>query len=126
MDSASAEIVRAAEERSRALVVKDEEAMDDLLTERFVYTNAAGQLVDKPDYLGFYVRNPSLLWEAQDLDDVDVRAYTNCAVLTARVHDVGSASGERFDRVYRSTFVYVREGNRWRCAAGQTTEAATP
>ncbi len=100
--------------------------MDHLLTDRFVYTNASGLLVHKPDYLRFYVRNPELCWEGQDLDDVGVEVYGECAVLTARVHDVGTSGGERFDRFYRSTFVYVREGSPWRCAAGQTTEAPAP
>ena len=126
MDAASAEILRLAELRSRALVAKDEITLTELLADAFVYTNASGITVGKADYLTFYVRNPELRWEAQELDEVEVQLDADCAVLTARVHDVASAGGERFDRFYRSTYVYVREGGLWRCAAGQSTEAPAP
>jgi hypothetical protein len=121
------QIVAAVRDRSRALVEKDVPALERMLAETFVYTNASGAVLTKDEYLDAYVRNADVRWELQELADLRVDAYGDAAVVLARVHDVFVAPGMgRFDGFFRTTFVFVREGVDWRCVAGQTTTATTP
>lgn len=67
------------------------------------------------------MRSPDVRWHAQELDEVDVALHGDTAILTGRVHDRATFGGEAFDAWFRTTFVYVRAGDRWRCVAGHTS-----
>ena len=125
-DRIAHEIARLAQARGAALVQKDQAAMDRLLANTFRYTNASGVVLSKAEYLEHYVVSTYVRWTEQLLDEVEVMVYGQAAVLTCRVHDVGRYGDEPFDAFYRSTFLWVREGGEWRCAAGQTTETERP
>jgi hypothetical protein len=58
------------------------------------------------------------------VDELAVRGYGDVAVVTCRVHDVGTWDGEAFQAVFRSTQVYVRRGGAWVYVAGQTVSLA--
>jgi ketosteroid isomerase-like protein len=122
---ATADAVRSvAAERSAALVRKDVAALDRILAPEFVYTNASGEVLDKEKYLARYVRDPNVRWLSQELEDVEVRVAGDIAVVTCRVRDRAEFGGQSLDAAFRSTYVYVREEEGWRCIAGHTGPAA--
>lgn len=120
------ELLRVARARSEALVRRDEPALDRILADDFVYTNASGEVLDKATYLSRYVRDPEVRWLAQDLDDVAIRVSGDTAVLTFRVHDRATFGAHALDARFRSTFVYVRTAGGWRCVAGHSSPDAAP
>ncbi len=121
-----AELVRLARARSEALVRRDARALDRILADEFVYTNASGQVLDKADYLARYVDSPDVQWVAQDLEGVEVRLLGETAVVTFRVHDRARFGDQMLDAHFRSTLVFARTPGGWRCLAGHSSEDAEP
>jgi hypothetical protein len=115
------EVVEAATLRSQALVAGDGGAMAQILAPEFIYVNAAGQVFTRGAYLQAYVGSEFIKWQTQNLDETQVLCYGDVAVLICRVRDQTIANDQWSDEYYRSVFVYVKRGNRWLCAAGQTT-----
>lgn len=118
-------IVERAQARSAALVRGDVHALTQILSDDFVYTNANGNVLDRPTYLETYVTSGAGRFLAQTMEDVRVKVYGEAALLTCRVHDQFEYQGQRFESDYRSTFVYARQAGQWRCVAGQTTAIAS-
>ena len=117
-------IIERARARSEALIRGDVPALTQILADELVYTNANGQVLDRPMYLRTYVTSGAGRFLSQTMDDIRVHLYGEVAVLTCRVHDVFEYQQQRFEADYRSTFVYARQADQWRCVAGQTTAIA--
>jgi hypothetical protein len=96
-------------------------ALDHILADGFVYTNATGEVLDRASYLARYVESPDVRWLAQDLEDVEVRMHGGTAVLTFLVHDRAMFGGQLLDAHFRSTFVYARTRDGWKCLAGHSS-----
>ena len=109
--------------RTAALVAGDMDALQGMLADDFVYTNASGVVFDKTAYLALYVTSGDMHWQSQDLDDIHVRVYGSAAVITCRIHDRASFQGVAFDARFRSTQVFINRAGQWRYVAGQTTAA---
>jgi ketosteroid isomerase-like protein len=107
--------------RTAALVAGDVDALQGILADDFVYTNASGVVFDKTAYLALYVTSGDMRWQSQELDDIRVRVHGSAAVVTCRIHDRASFRGTGFDAWFRSTQVFARQAGRWRYVAGQTT-----
>ena len=107
--------------RTAALAAGDVDALQGILADDFVYTNASGVVFDKAAYLAFYVTSGDMRWQSQELDDIRVRVLGSAAVVTCRVRDRASFRGARFDAWFRSMQVFVNQAGRWRCVAGQST-----
>lgn len=115
-------VIAAARRRSAALVAGDATALGALLTDDFAYVNSAGHLLDRASYLRAYVTSGETRWIRQELDDFHVRVAGDVAVLICRVRDVASFEGEApTDTRARSTQVWRRTADGWRCMSIQTT-----
>ncbi|RIH83987.1 nuclear transport factor 2 family protein [Calidithermus roseus] len=116
-------VLRAALERSAALVKGDREALERLLHPNFTYINAGGARMNLEEYLQTYVSLGDMRWEQQELDQVQIEFYGDTAVLTARLHDRATHQGRVFEAYFQTTQVYVHTPQGWRCVAAQTTQA---
>lgn len=108
--------------RSTALVQGDIPTLERLLHPDFVYVNAWGEVRDRASYLSRFAdpaNGPK--WERQEVSEVSVRVYSDCAVVTCRVHDVATWGDNKLDAEFRSTFVYVNTRSGWRCVQGHTS-----
>lgn len=123
-NSVTDEVIRVARQRSEALVGKDLAALEHILAPEFVYTNASGEVLDKDQYLTRYVRDANVRFESQELTELEVRVFDASAVVTCQVRDRATFHGNRLSGLFRSTFVYVRDSQGWRCVAGHTGPAA--
>lgn len=119
------QVLQVALERSAALVKGDAQTLERLLAEGFVYTNASGVMLGKEEYLEMYVASGDMRWEAQELEDIEVRLYGHTAILTARIHDRASYQNQVLDAHFRTTQVYVKTALGWVCIAAQTTLVST-
>lgn len=123
-DFLSQSLLQTAQARSDALVQKDGDAMNHILADEFVYINSSGEVLTKTEYIEDYVISPEAQWTSQTMEEVHIQIYDGVGVLRCRVHDVAEFSGDPFVASFRSLFVYRRDGDRWRCVAGQTTAIA--
>ncbi len=57
-------------------------------------------------------------------DDITVRVYGETALVTARVAATGAYQGRSFTTLERSTDVFVRQAEQWRCVLTQLTAIA--
>jgi hypothetical protein len=57
-----------------------------------------------------------LAYDAFDLDETQVRSYSDAAIVTARHTQRGSAFGHPIPEAARATHVLIRDGQRWRLA----------
>ena len=115
-------VAQFARARSDALVRGDVRILELILSDDFSYINASGHAFDKQAYLQFFVVSGNMKWLAQELDEIAVRLYGDTAVLACRVHDQALFQGTPYDAYLRSTQIYVKQRNGWRCVAIQTTE----
>jgi ketosteroid isomerase-like protein len=122
-ENATQELIDLLRARSTALVQKDAAFFRRVLADDFTYTNASGAVLDKAAYLESYIESQAIQWQAQELDDVDLRLYGGVAVVTCRIHDRATFQGEAFDRHFRSTQVFVQQPDGWRYVAGHTSPA---
>jgi hypothetical protein len=108
--------------RSKALVEGDAAHFEEILADDFRYTNASGKVFDKAAYIELFLRSKQLLWQSQDLHDLDLRRHGDVVVMTCRIRDRASYRGEPFEGHFRSTQVLVRQPDGWKYVAGQSTE----
>lgn len=114
------EISQIVQARVSALVHRDIAALEQILADDFMYTNAGGSVLTKQEYLDTYVKPPEIIWHSQEMSDLHIQVYTDAAVLTARIHDRATFNGNPFDKFFRTTQVYVRVNGEWKYAAGHT------
>jgi hypothetical protein len=111
------EVLAAAERRSRALVGRDRDALHALHHPQLRWTTHRGDVLDRDDYVRGNTEGP-LVWLGQRLEDADVVAAGDAAVLTAVVVDEVEQGGERMTNRLRLTQVWVRGDEGWTCLAG--------
>jgi ketosteroid isomerase-like protein len=114
-------IVKLAQERATALICRDVDTLNFLLSPDFVYTNADGTVFKKRDYIQVYVLDPSVRWRSQTLTNVRVHVSGNAAVLIAKVHDEAMFGDHALDADFRTTQVYVQREGHWQYCAGHTS-----
>jgi ketosteroid isomerase-like protein len=114
-------ILRLATQRALALVHRDAPAIASMLSPRFVYTNSAGDVFGKEEYLRAYVLDPSVVWHRQELNDVRVEVVGDAAVLTGTVHDEARFGEFELNARFQTTQTYVRHDDAWHYLAGHTS-----
>jgi len=126
-DGNKQEILDMVEEFAQAFARADADALDALLTEDYIHTNADGGVLDKHAWLSWIrtrreeLAAGRLKIESYANADVEVRIFGNAAVVTGR----NSTQGYRDDRPFtiqiRFTHVWVFEQGQWRRAAFHDT-----
>jgi len=114
----SAEITRCAHEFSDALVRQDQAAVAAMLSEKFAYMTASGQVLDRAGFLQRFVSAPGVRWERHQLDRITVKPLGSYFVLTCRVHNAAWVDGTRLAARLSSTYLYARVDSGWQCVAG--------
>jgi hypothetical protein len=111
-------------DKAAALIRGDGAFFERMLDEDFRYINAGGKVFNKPAYLDYFIISGEIQWQAQELDDVNIRRYGDVAVVTCRISDRAALQGDEFSGAFRSTQVFVRHPEGWRYVSGQTTAMA--
>lgn len=118
-------IIDLARKRSQAVVKGDTATLNQILDRDFVYINTSGELLDRDNYLNGQVsfRNDSSYWISQTIDSITVRPLNNrnAVVINFKIHDELMYEGTLYKNFCRSTFVYEKKGDDWKCLLGQTT-----
>jgi hypothetical protein len=90
----------------------------------FRYINISGESLSRDMYLknNASLGSDSSHWISQDIDSIVVRVINNSAVISFRVLDKFVYEGSPYENYCRSTFVYERQGDVWKCVIGHTTK----
>ena len=119
---ASEEELRQAETGWAAAVQKaDFAALERILGDRLIYNHSTGVVEDKQQYLG-RLRKGLQKYELIEHADMQVRAYGDAGVVSARVRMKGRSDQRLFDDRLIMLHVWVKQGGRWQLVAHQTTK----
>jgi ketosteroid isomerase-like protein len=114
MDSDREELIVVANEWDRAMVENDAEAIGQYMADDWTIIGSDGSVGDKATFLGL-VRSGELNHDVMESHDLQVRVYSDTAVVTARGVSGGKYQGQPFREVERVSCVFVRQEGRWRC-----------
>lgn len=113
-------LARLEKEWSQALLQGDHQTIDRLLDGDFTATHHSGTTWSRVDYLAGLKRcsrpPASMVYE-----DLQVRAYGECAVVTARVSARGENQDVQVQGQYRLTNTWLRRAGQWRCVASHAS-----
>ena len=118
MDLDQQAVLSTALERAEALASSDEEALRRLHAPSLRWTTHTGEVLDREGYIAGNIGG-SLIWRSQNLEDVHIEVYGDCAVLTGVVVDDIERDGR--PSTFRLRLIQVWARNRdgtWRCVAG--------
>jgi len=118
-DSEAAKLLALENGWNLAQLQRDSKALQGLLSDRFVYTDFDGTVMNKvqflednkdPDYKPTLVTN----------QDVQVITYPHVAIVIGKYHTKGTYQDKPFDHWGRFTDTWVYENDAWRCIATHT------
>lgn len=118
-----AEIRAVEEERRRAYLAGDYEAVAKLLAEDFFLTNAQGVVRDKAGVVALW-KSGDMVVQSLDFSDLLIRAAGPVAVVTGKSTVVETYKGEDRSGDQRFTRVYVKRDGRWLLWVYQLTRIA--
>ncbi len=121
-DNAVATAVLAAEEqRLAAMRANDAKALAPFLADDLVYVFSSAIAEDKPGYL-MAIDHGTMKYEADlHIRDVEVRAFSDCAVVMGVLDSHIALYGGRHHSVNRFTMLWVRNGAQWQMSTWQST-----
>ena len=114
------ELVKAEQEFADAIVKNDPDSIERFVTDDWIIINADGGIIEKERFLEV-IKSGTLTHEMMESDDMRVRVYGDSAVVSALTRSKGKFMGQEFTTHERSTDVFVRRGEQWRCVLTQLT-----
>lgn len=105
---------------NQAQLAKDTKALNELVGERFVYTDTDGTVMNRAAFFAD-TKNPAYTATSASNDGVLVHLYDGFAIVTGRYHTKGTYKGRGFDHRGRFTDTWVRRGENWQCVASHTS-----
>jgi len=103
-----------------AQLQRDSRALQSLLSDKYVYTDYDGTVMNKVQFLTDN-KDPSYKPSVVINEDMQVMTYTNVAIVIGKYHTKGTYRDKPFDHWGRFTDTWVRENNSWRCIATHTS-----
>ena len=116
-------VAMALEDFAKAFRTADIEALDRMLTDEYVHTNAGARPIDKQSWLRWMasrreeLASGDYVVETYELEDLEIVLYGSVAVVTGIVHSSGTSKNQPFDNRIRITNVWVQDAGHWRRAA---------
>ena len=114
------ELIKAENGFVDAIARNDLKGMERFVTDDWIIVGADGGIIDRERFFEV-IESGMLTHELMECDDMRVRAYGDCAVVTALTRSKGKFMGQEFTTHERSTDVFVRREGEWRCVLTQLT-----
>ena len=106
---------------SDAVMRQDVAAVGNLLADDFVATSSRGEMRDKAKEIEDINPSPDFKMEGFSLDDIEVRLFSETAIVTGRSTLRVAFKGQSNRSAFRYTRVYVKRDGRWQVVAQQLT-----
>ncbi len=101
-----AQIIEAEEQLRLAMLNSDVKVLDQLLAPELVFTNHLGQVLGKQDDLAAH-QSGTFHIEALTPSERHIQVLENVAIVTVKVHLIGSYDGAGFDNDLRFTRIWT-------------------
>lgn len=98
---------------------RDEEALNRILDDQFIFTNEEGQVFNKTQYIDATTRVIKV--ESYSMDDMTVRVFGDAGVVAGRWTGKLTIDGKYASGSVRYTATFVKRLGRWRVVATQDT-----
>jgi ketosteroid isomerase-like protein len=119
-DSPEAQLLALERMWNQAQLLRDSDALQALIADRFINTEWDGEVSDRGKFLAD-IRDPKFQPDTMSIQEVKVAIYGNTAVVTGNYHTKGLYSGKPYEHVGRFTDTWIREEERWLCVASHTS-----
>jgi len=107
-------------QRYTAIVNVDVETLDVILDDNMIFTHASGKIDTKESFL-HSLGAGSLVYNKIDIEDIEVRLYDSCGIVTGKLLLDITVRGEGRKLELLFTTVWVSEQHGWKVAAYQST-----
>jgi ketosteroid isomerase-like protein len=118
---AETELVKWEKDFANAVVSNDAEAIGKFLADDWMIIGPDGRIIDKARFLDV-IESGMLTHDLMESDEVQVRSYGDCAVVTALTQTKAKFAGQEFTTQERATDVFVKRAGRWECVFSQLTK----
>lgn len=98
---------------------RDEAALNRILDDQFIFTDAEGQIFTKAQYIDLAIR--AIKIHSYSMDDVTVKVFGDTGVVTGQWTGKITVEGKDVTEKVRFTDTFVRRLGRWRVVATQDT-----
>jgi ketosteroid isomerase-like protein len=105
---------------ANAIVKNSPEEIRQFVSDDWIIINADGGIIDRQRFLEV-IKSGTLSHEMMESDDIRVRVYGDCAVVSEVTRSKGKFMGQEFATHERSTDVFVRRDGQWLCVLTQLT-----
>jgi ketosteroid isomerase-like protein len=105
---------------NEAQVNRDAQALDQLVSSRFVNTEYDGEVSDKQKFLAD-IKDPLFKPTTANISDLKMNFFGDTAVVTGSYHTAGTYQGKPYDHVGRFTDTWILDMGRWQCVASHTS-----
>ncbi len=119
-DSEVAKLIALERMWNQAQLLRDAQALEGLVGDRFVNTEWDGELSRKAKFLAD-IRDPQFQPTAMSIQDVNVELYGDTAIVVGVYHTKGTYKGKPYDHLGRFTDTWIHQGNKWQCVASHTS-----
>ena len=119
--SSEKEVREMIEKYRTALLQRDVPALEKIWADDYVFVNASGEVLTKPQRLANAKSGATTLDSIKEEENITVRVYENSAVATSRVTIKGQYGGQPTSGQYRSTHVWVKGPAGWQLVSNQLT-----
>ena len=109
------------QELAAAWSVRDRATIERLIAPDWAVTHIAGQRLTRDEVFEMMFGSDVTQSEPSTVDEVDVRVFGDCAVVTGRTHARGTQAGVAYDITLRFTDVFVRREGQWQAVASHAT-----
>ncbi len=118
-------VKKANEQRLAAMRTGDAVALKDLLADDLVYVFSTGFVENKAGHLKAVEQGTAKYEDDLHIRDVEIRAFSENAVLTGVLETHILLDGERQHLVNRFTMLWVKNENNWQMSTWQSTPVAS-
>jgi ketosteroid isomerase-like protein len=123
-DNPEQELRERLREWDEAYARRDREALNRILADDLFFTDAAGKVNNKAQYIMAIIKSPDIsLIESVGSDDLKIRLYGDAAVVTGRSGIRGRPRHPATRNLFRFTDLWVKRQGRWQVVASQVTRA---
>jgi ketosteroid isomerase-like protein len=105
---------------NQAELKKDAKALDQVLADRFIYTDIDGSLERKAEFLES-VRDPTEHITSIGTESISVEAYDDTVIAYGVYVEKGTSNGKPYLHHGRFTDTWIKQGQQWRCVASHAT-----
>jgi ketosteroid isomerase-like protein len=119
-DDAQSELLEWEKDFAKAVVTNDADAIGKFLVDDWMIVGPDGNIIDKARFVGV-IKSGMLTHDLMESDDMQVRTYGDCAVVTGLTRTKAKFSGQEFTTRERATDIFVKRAGRWECVFSQLT-----